>query len=64
MWERLLAELRRVGLRKLLIIAAVAAIAVVLAYGNNSTNDAASGRTLPRMAVTMTPTAPAVARHP
>ncbi len=40
-------EIRRAGPKKVAIIAILAAIAVVFAYGNNSTNDAASGRTLP-----------------
>ncbi|MDE3130958.1 MAG: hypothetical protein KGL16_07370 [Acidobacteriota bacterium] len=50
MWGRLVAEVRRAGLRKVVIILVLVAIAAVLAYGNNSTNDAASGRTLPRAA--------------
>lgn len=47
MWEKVVAELRRAGPKKIAVIAILAAIAVVFAYGNNSTNDAANGRTLP-----------------
>jgi hypothetical protein len=48
MWGKLVQEARRAGPRKIAILAVLAAIAVALAYGDNSTNDAASGRTLPR----------------
>ena len=48
MWGKVVQEVRRVGPRKIVIFAIAAAIAVALAYGDNSSNDAASGRTLPR----------------
>lgn len=47
-WGKVVQEIRKAGPRKIVIIAIVAAIAVALAYGDNSSNDAASGRTLPR----------------
>lgn len=47
MWERLVEEVRRVGPRKIVILALAAAAAVALAYGVNSTNNAANGSTLP-----------------
>jgi len=51
MWGKVVAEIRRAGPKKIAIIAIVAAIAVIFAYGDNSTNDAASGRTLPSVAL-------------
>jgi hypothetical protein len=48
MWGRVVQEVRKAGPRKIAIFFVLAAIAVALAYGNNSTNDAASGRTLPK----------------
>lgn len=48
MLGRVVEELRKAGLRKIVIFIVLAAIAVVLAYGDNSTDDAASGATLPR----------------
>jgi hypothetical protein len=51
MWGKVVQEVRRLGPRKIAIFAIAAAIAVVLAYGDNSSNDAASGRTLPRAMV-------------
>jgi hypothetical protein len=48
MWAKLVQEVRKAGPRKIAILAIVAAIAVALAYGDNSSNDAASGRILPR----------------
>jgi hypothetical protein len=48
MWGKVVHEVRKAGLRKIAILAILAAIAVALAYGDNSSNDAASGRTLPR----------------
>ena len=50
MWGRIVEEVRRAGPRKLAILLIAAAAAVALAYGVNSTNDAASGRTQPRSA--------------
>ena len=47
MLGRLVEQARRVGLRKIVIFAIAAAIAVALAYGDNSSNDAAAGSTLP-----------------
>jgi hypothetical protein len=52
MWGRVVQEVRKAGPRKIAILLVLAAIAVALAYGNNSTNDAASGRTLPRAVLT------------
>jgi hypothetical protein len=51
MWGRFVEQVRRVGLRKIAIIAIAAAIAVALAYGDNSSNDAAAGATLPKAVV-------------
>jgi hypothetical protein len=48
MWGKVVQEVRKAGPRKIAILAVLAAIAVALAYGDNSSNDAASGRTLPR----------------
>ena len=48
MWGKVVQEARRAGPKKIAFLAVVAAIAVIFAYGNNSTNDAANGRTLPR----------------
>jgi hypothetical protein len=48
MWGKVVQEIRKAGPRKIVFLAVVAAIAVALAYGDNSSNDAASGRTLPR----------------
>jgi hypothetical protein len=47
-WGKVVQEVRKAGPRKIVILVIVAAIAVALAYGDNSSNDAASGRTLPR----------------
>jgi hypothetical protein len=52
MLGRVVHEVRKAGPRKIAIIVVLAAVAVALAYGNNSTNDAASGRTLPRSMLT------------
>ncbi len=49
MWTRIGREIRRAGPRKVAVIVVAAVLAVALAYGNNSTNDAASGRTLPTL---------------
>lgn len=51
MWERLLEQVRRMGPRRLLLVAAATAAAIVFAYGNH-TSDNASGRTLARPADT------------
>ncbi|HEX3618521.1 MAG TPA: hypothetical protein VHU61_18385 [Solirubrobacteraceae bacterium] len=48
MWGKLVYEVRKAGPRKIVILVVLAAVAVALAYGDNSSNDAASGRTLPR----------------
>lgn len=58
MWEKVVGELRRAGPKKIAIITIVAAIAVVFAYGNNSTNDAASSTGLPRTVHSSTPSQP------
>ena len=55
MWRRGVEEVRKAGPRKIAVICILAAIAVVFAYGNNSTNDAASGQTLPQVQLTATP---------
>jgi hypothetical protein len=55
MWGRVVQEVRRAGPKKVAIIAIVAALAVVFAYGDNSTNDAASGKTLPRVVLGAAP---------
>ena len=61
MWGRLVEQVRRVGVWKIVIFIIAAAVAVALAYGNNSTNDVADGRTLPRVLVVHLPTATAPA---
>lgn len=48
MWGKVVGELRRAGPKKIAVFTIVAVIAVIFAYGNNSTDDAASGRTLPQ----------------
>ncbi len=48
MWQRLLEEVRQAGPRKIALLIVAAAIAILLAFGANSSNDAANGRTLPR----------------
>jgi hypothetical protein len=55
MWGKVLGEVRKAGPKKIAIIAIVAAISVIFAYGNNSTNDAASGRTLPTAVLSAAP---------
>lgn len=50
MWGRLVEEVRKAGPRKVAVFVVAAAIAVILAYGVNSTNDAANSQTLPRVA--------------
>jgi hypothetical protein len=55
MWGKVVQEVRNAGPRKIAIVAIVAAIAVALAYGDNSSNDAASGRTLPRSVLSSAP---------
>jgi hypothetical protein len=51
MWGRIVERVRRAGPRKIAIIAIAAAIAVALAYGDNSSNDAAAGATLPKASI-------------
>ena len=51
MWGKVVGEVRRAGAKKIAIITIVAVIAVIFAYGNNSTNDAANGKTLPKAAL-------------
>ncbi len=41
-------EIRKAGPKKIAIFAILAAIAIVFAYGDNSSDDYASGKTLPR----------------
>lgn len=48
MWRSVVEQVRQAGPRKVVIFVVLAAAAVVFAYGNNSTNDAASGKTLAR----------------
>lgn len=48
MLGRIVEQLRRAGPRKVAIVIVALIVAVVLAYGDNSSNDAASGRTLPK----------------
>ena len=55
MWGKVVEEIRRAGPKKIALIAIVAAIAVIFAYGNNSTNDAASGRTVASAALSAPP---------
>lgn len=54
MWGKVLGELRKAGPKKIALFAIVAAAAVIFAYGNNSTNDAANGKTLPRTVLAAT----------
>jgi hypothetical protein len=44
---RVVEQLRRAGWRKVALGTVAVVVAVVLAYGVNSSNDAASGHTLP-----------------
>lgn len=55
MWGKVVREVRRAGPKKIAIIAIVAVLAVIFAYGNNSTNDAANGKTLPATALSAVP---------
>ena len=48
MLGKVVGELRRAGPKKIAIFTIVAVIAVIFAYGDNSTDDA-SGRTLPKV---------------
>ena len=48
MWGKAVDALRRAGPRKIAIFTVVAVIAVIFAYGNNSTNDAANGMAVTR----------------
>ena len=59
MWERVVEHVRRAGPRKVVVFTIAAVIAVILAYGVNSTNDAANGHTLPGLAQHATLVAPA-----
>ena len=47
MWQNLLQQIREAGVRKIVILIVAAIIAILLAFGANSTNNAATGRTLP-----------------
>jgi hypothetical protein len=51
MLGKVVQEVRKAGPKKIAILAVLAAVAVIFAYGNNSTNDAASGKTLPQVAL-------------
>jgi hypothetical protein len=51
MLGKVVQEVRKAGPKKIAILTVLAAVAVIFAYGNNSTNDAASGKTLPRSAL-------------
>lgn len=64
MWGKVVGEVRRAGPKKIAIIAIVAALAVIFAYGNNSTNDAASGKTLPASVLSAAPHAHNTASKP
>ena len=64
MWGRLVQEARKAGLKRLVILAVLIVIAVLLAYGNHTSDNAASGRTLPRVAPAPTHTHHIVARQP
>jgi hypothetical protein len=54
MLGKVVQEVRKAGPKKIAILTVLAAVAVIFAYGNNSTNDAASGKTLPRVALSST----------
>ncbi|MDE3133590.1 MAG: hypothetical protein KGL15_05965 [Acidobacteriota bacterium] len=64
MWSRVLEEARKAGPKKLAILAVLIVIAVLLAYGNHSSDNAASGRTLQRVAPMPTLSHHIVARQP
>jgi hypothetical protein len=51
MLGKVVQEVRKAGPKKIAILTVLAAVAVIFAYGNNSTNDVASGKTLPRIAL-------------
>jgi hypothetical protein len=63
-WQRLLEEVRQAGPRKIALLILAAAIAILLAFGANSSDDAANGRTLPRASHNVRLYAPAAAQHP
>ncbi len=63
MWGRVVEEVRSAGWRKIVIFVIAAAIAVALAYGANSTNDAANGSTLPHATLAVALSAPAVTQR-
>jgi tetrahydromethanopterin S-methyltransferase subunit C len=63
-WQRLLEEVRQAGPRKIALLILAAAIAILLAFGANSSDDAANGRTLPRASHNARLYAPAAAQHP
>lgn len=55
MWGKVVEEVRRAGPWKIAVIVVVAVIAVIFAYGNHSSDGAASGRTLPRAPIISAP---------
>jgi hypothetical protein len=55
MWRSVLEELRRAGPRRIAIIAILGAVAVVFAWGNHTSDSAASGATLPRTSLVSRP---------
>ena len=49
MWAGFVEQLRKAGWRKVAIVSVAVVVVVVLAYGVNASNDAASGHTLPKL---------------
>jgi anti-sigma-K factor RskA len=54
MWAGFLEQLRRAGWRKVAIVSVAVVVVVVLAYGVNSSDDAAGAHTLPKLHLTLT----------
>jgi anti-sigma-K factor RskA len=54
MWAGFIQHLRKAGWRKVAIISVAVVVVVVLAYGVNASNDAASGHTLPKLDSSLT----------
>jgi anti-sigma-K factor RskA len=49
MWAGFVEQLRKAGWRKVAIVTVAVVVVVVLAYGVNASNNAASGHTLPSL---------------
>jgi anti-sigma-K factor RskA len=54
MWAGFVEQLRKAGWRKVAMVSVAVVVVVVLAYGVNASNDAASGHTLPKLHSSLT----------